>query len=277
LTGGECFTLGKDLEQIIEYGAKKELVVRIVTNGYWAKSFKKAYLKLEKLKKLGLKEFNLSTGDAHQKFVPFDNIVYAIVAALKLELTTVVNVETNEIAKFSAETLKEDIRLKEYLENKKLIILNGIWMPFKKSTEEELNTAISDKPIPKINAKKRCKSLFNTIAISPKHYINACCGLTSEYTNYLKLGNAKKHSLKYLYEYQFQDFLKIWLFTDGPQKILDFIFTTDPSKKIDTRGWHICKICAEIFKDKEKIKIIQKNYHKIFSSVMFNYSFKQKY
>jgi MoaA/NifB/PqqE/SkfB family radical SAM enzyme len=161
LTGGECFLLKDDLGKIIEYGTSKGLLTRVVTNGYWAKSFKKAYLKLEKLKKLGLKELNLSTGDAHQEFVPFDNIVYAVVASLKLNLTTVVNVETNEIAKFSSETLKNDIRLIKYIDNKKLIILSGAWMPFTKSTEEKLNSAISDKPMPKINSKKRCKSLLN--------------------------------------------------------------------------------------------------------------------
>lgn len=268
LTGGECFTLGKDLDKIIKYGADKGLVVRVVTNGYWAISFKKAYLRLEKLKKLGLKEFNISTGDAHQEFVPFDNIVYAIVASLKLNLTTVVNVETNAIAKFNVEKLKEDVRLKKYLENKKLIILGGAWMPFTKSTETVINSVPKNEILKKINLNKRCKSLFNTIAINHFSYVNACCGLTAEYTNYLKLGSAKKYSLKYLYEYQFQDFVKIWIFTEGPQKILDFIFKIDPTKKIDTTGWHNCQICAELLRNEENIKIIQENYQQIFSKVM---------
>ena len=277
LTGGECFTLGKDLDKIIKYGADKGLVVRVVTNGYWAKSFKKAYLKLEKLKKMGLKEFNISTGDAHQEFVSFDSVVYAIVAALKLNLIVVVNIETSPISNFNSETLKNDFRLKKYIDNKNLIIINGVWMPFTKSTKLELLDMKNKKNdlINKISYKK-CKSLFNTMSVLPDNQMNACCGLTSKYNPFLNLGSLKTHLVKELYEHQFKDFLKIWLFTEGPQKILDFIYKIDPTQKIDTTGWHICQICAEIFRSEEKLKIIQKNYRKVFSKVILDYSFQQK-
>jgi MoaA/NifB/PqqE/SkfB family radical SAM enzyme len=279
LTGGECFTLGKDLDRIIKYGTDNGLIVRVVTNGYWAKSFKKAYLRLEKLAKLGLKEFNLSTGDAHQKFVSFDNIVYAIVAALKLNLTTVVNIETNDISDFKSKNIEEDIRLKKYMKthlDKKLILLNGSWMPFTQSTEQQLELAKQQRKNNKLQIFTRCTSLFNTISVTPYNHINACCGLTSEYISYLQLGNAKKYSVKELYEYQFKDFLKIWLFIEGPKKILDFIYEIEPGRKVDTKNWHICQICAKLLKDEENIKIIQKNYKQVFSKIILDYSFKQK-
>ena len=50
LTGGECFLLGKDLVKVIEHGASKGLIVRIVTNGYWAKSYIKSHSMLTQLR-----------------------------------------------------------------------------------------------------------------------------------------------------------------------------------------------------------------------------------
>jgi MoaA/NifB/PqqE/SkfB family radical SAM enzyme len=281
LTGGECFTIGRDLDRIIQYGAEKGLVVRVVTNGYWAKSFKKAYIRLKKLQSLGLNEINISTGDEHLNWVSYDNIVYAIAASLNLNLTTVVNIETNHLSKFNSENLKGDPRLKRYIEkykNAKLRIINGVWMPFTKSTERKINYANLEKgKTISIYTASRCTNLFNIITITPSHHVNACCGLTSEYIPVLKLGNVKRYSIKQLYEYQFEDFLKIWLYTEGPQKIMEFVFSCDSTKIIDTSGWHNCQICAELLRDEDKIKIIQRNYHKIFSSIMLKYAFQQKY
>jgi MoaA/NifB/PqqE/SkfB family radical SAM enzyme len=278
LTGGECFTLGNDLNNIIKYGADKGLFVRVVTNGYWAKSFKKSYTRLKKLAEQGLKEVNISTGDEHLEWVSYDNIVYAIAASLRLDLTTVINIETSPISDFTFKRLKEDPRLIKYFKkygNNKLKILNSVWMPFTKSSEKEMN---DNKKIKKnsIYLRKRCTSLFSTISINPFHQVNACCGLTSEYTPYLKLGSAKKWTLKELYEYQFNDFLKIWLFNEGPQKIMEFISEIEPQKRIDTTGWHICQICAELFRDKEKIAIIQQNYNKVYSNILLKHSFQIK-
>lgn len=84
LSGGECFLLGEDLDKIVKYASQKGLFVRVVTNGFWAKTFKKAYLRLNKLVQLGLSEVNLSTGNEHQEWVSYDSIVNAAVASLKL-------------------------------------------------------------------------------------------------------------------------------------------------------------------------------------------------
>lgn len=66
LTGGECFLLGNDLNLIIDYASRIGLSVRVVTNGYWAKSPEIAKEKLLELSKCGLKEVNFSTGEDHQ-------------------------------------------------------------------------------------------------------------------------------------------------------------------------------------------------------------------
>lgn len=272
LTGGECFTIGKDLDKIVEYAFKKGLIVRVVTNAYWAKSFKKAYKRLQILAQNGLKEINISTGDAHLKWVPYDNVIYAIVASLKLNLSVVINVETSPISKFRSDNLKKDSRLIKYFDkcDNKLMVLNGAWMPFTKTTDSEMKKTDRNQGI---CLKNRCTNLFNTISVNPFHILNACCGLTSDYIPYLRLGSAKKHSIKTLYEHQFNDFLKIWLFNEGPKKIMDFIEQIDPSKKIDTRGWHICRICAELCRDDERMSIVKEHYRNVYSNVILKHFF----
>jgi organic radical activating enzyme len=239
ITGGECFTLGRDLTQIIKHASSNGLFTRVITNGYWAKSIEKAYSKLKKLVEAGLDEINFSTGDEHQVWVSYDNL------------------------------------------DKKLHIIGGAWMPFLKSSEEKINLSNNEDSKDSLiilQRKKRCSSLFNTISIDPFHQAIACCGLTVEYINYLKLGNAKKYSLKFLYEYQFQDFLKIWLFTEGPENILRFCRNKLNLHPIDTTQWHICQICVEIFRDEQNILILQQNYEEVFPNVMLKYSLlKEKY
>jgi recombinational DNA repair protein RecR len=84
--------------------------------------------------------------------------------------------------------------------------------------------------------------------------------------------SADKYSLKFLYEYQFQDFFKIWLFTEGPGKILKFCRKKMNLPPLDTTKWHICQICAEIFRDEQNILVLQQNYKEVFANIMLKYS-----
>ena len=271
LTGGECFILGNDLNCIVKYATEKKLVVRVVTNGFWANTYEKAFEKLKKLVEDGLTEINFSTGDEHQEFVPFDNIINGIIASLELNLTVVVNIELSDNSSFNLNDLKNDVRLEKYKDRigKDLIIMCGRWIPFfkeqKKKRESNKNVVYVEEN------KNRCASLFRTISISPTDDVYACCGLPVKYISYLRLGTLKKYSLQYLYEYQFQDFIKIWLYTEGPKKILNFILNKRNEELIDTNKWHICQICAEIFKCEENIITLQQNYGEVFSNVMFKY------
>lgn len=273
LTGGECFLIGKKLIEIIKYGNQNNLLVRVVTNGYWAKSYKIAYEKLRKLIDAGLYEINFSTGDDHLEWVSYDNIVYGCMAASDLGITCVVNVEKHDKSIFKAETFFEDERLKPYLfpdQNQPpkplLKIESGVWIKFNKDSDISYNDMI----VYNENS-KGCTSLFNTIAINPYSQMIACCGLTSEYILPLRLGSIHDNDIKYLYESQFNDFLKIWLFIEGPMSILKFIY----AKRNIPFGFitgHICHICAEIFKDPENIAILQKYYKEMLSQVLLKYN-----
>jgi len=271
LTGGECMLLGNKIYEIIKHGKENGLLVRIVTNGYWAKSYRIAFNKLQKLKNAGLYEINFSTGDDHLEWVPYENIVNGCMASVDLGLTCIVNVEKHDKSIFKVERFFKDERLKSYLfptnnEKPNLKIESGVWIKFNKESE----ITYKDLIVYNDNS-KGCTTLFNTISINPYSQMLACCGLTSEYIIPLRLGSVKESEIKHLYESQFQDFLKIWLFIEGPMSILKFIYEKRKVQYGFITG-HICNICSEIFKERENIEILQLHYKEAMARVLLKYS-----
>jgi len=270
LTGGEPFLLGNDLEKIVGHSAPKGLIVRIVTNGYWAKSYQEAYDILSNLRNKGLKEINFSTGDDHLQWVDYENIVNGSMAAMDLGLTCLINVETHDNSSFNGDVFRNDSRLTDYFDKLKyansLRVERGMWVPFND------NSTISYDKIEKNNenlCKKRCDSLFTTLPITPYSQLMACCGLTCEHIVPFRLGNLRHKTMKELYEAQFKDLLKIWLFVEGPYTVLEYIYS---KRGIDKKIiGHTCYICAEIFRDEENINYIKDNYSEIMPTIMFKY------
>ena len=279
ITGGECFTLGKELDKIINYASERGLLTRVVTNGYWAYSFKKTYLRLLRLQQIGLTEINVSTGDEHQEFVSLDNIVNIIVASRLLNMTIAINVETSPLDRFSSNMLKNDIRLKKYGLDKRtdLYVVSGKWMYFKKQSKEKIQRLLefNDKQSSSVIG-ERCSSILNDIIVFPDKKMYSCCGLTSIYSKYLYLGRLTSHSVAELYIKQFDDFIKIWLYTEGPGKILNFARRKRGLTPLNFKGVHTCQVCVELFKDEENMKIIKDKYKEVLQDVIIKYSFLRK-
>ena len=125
----------RDRLKAVKYASSLHKMSRIVSNAYWAKNYKTAYCMLRKYKESGLCEINYSTGDSHQEYVPYDNIVFACRAALDLSLSTGVNVETHECKKFHTKTLQSDVRLLKYETRKNFWIKSGLWIPIDSSCD----------------------------------------------------------------------------------------------------------------------------------------------
>ncbi|WP_288083849.1 radical SAM protein [Xylanibacter rodentium] len=274
ITGGECFLLGDNLYELVKYINSKKLSCRIVTNGYWAKTRETAFDVLSKLKDAGLNEINFSTGDDHLEFVPIEYIKNGIIASMSLNIMTLVNVEYGINRTFDLRNITEDTDIKQYLfPNRKISplgIVNGLWMPF---TKESLQKIEEQLPFNTNKNIGRCENLFNTLTITPNHRMIACCGLPATYIRYLDLGNARTGNLKSLYDNQFNDFLKIWLYVEGPYKILLFISEKIGKENVKelSLNSHTCFYCACIFSNQIYMEIIKKSYQDVYSIVMFKY------
>ncbi len=77
----------------------------------------------------------------------------------------------------------------------------------------------NEKYIKPYNLDEGCDDVFKTIAISPTNTILGCCGLTVLHNLGFQLGKLAKNNLWPVYSEQYNDFLKIWIFVDDPQKI----------------------------------------------------------
>ena len=253
LTGGECFLLGKDLERVIKYIHKKSRLSRVVTNAYWAKDYISAVKKLSALKTAGLTELNVSTGDNHQQFIPFQYVANAIEAAVFLNISSVViAIEAHPNSKFTRANIEQIDKLKKCIEEKKITIIEGAWMNFVNNG----NNIPTDR-ICKDVISGRCEYLFHGITINPYSQMLACCGLTVEYNPYLKLGDLTRNTLKDLHEKQFEDLFKLWLYVDGPKHIYDYI--QKKKKSVPEKFPHKCAYCMEIIKNEENISILKAN------------------
>lgn len=249
------------------------MLVRVVTNSYWATTYQEAYDKLKELVEAGLTEINFSTGDEHQEWVPYSSIVNGCMASIDLGLTCLVNVEAHDKASFTCKRFFEDEQLKDYFDfqkhNPPLLINSSIWMPVVKNEQSSIKYETL-----MINAKekRRCTSLFTSLSINAYSQMIACCGLTSEYNSFLRLGSVKRHCLEELYNKQFQDFIKIWLFVEGPDSILAFVYRKlKIEKEVETK--HICELCADIFKNEQYIACLREYYSEIMPTILFKYSF----
>jgi hypothetical protein len=268
LTGGEVFLLQKNLKKIVTRAKDKKLLVRIVSNAFWAKSYQKAREVLLPLVDAGLSEINFSTGDNHLVFVPIENIVNGVAASIDLGITVAVSIEQHDSNPTSMKILTEHERMQPYLHHQKLLIMNSPWIPFQKNP----SGITSSHKVKTLNSDSPCDSILRGIFINPSSQMVACCGLPVEYIPYLKLGSLESHSMKTLFEYQSYDFIKIWLHVDGPKIILDYLNNLTGKKTIE-RG-HICHYCIDIFSSLEYLEFIRAISKEKINDVLFRYSLK---
>lgn len=262
-TGGECTTMGADLFTIICYARKRKLKTRIVTNAHWAENQEVAYEYIKKLRDSGLNELNISTGDEHQKWIPYDRVVFACNAAAAHDIFVAVTVESTSHSVFSSQNILSDERLSKAINSRKIIVKDSLWIEFDKNIEMKKNVAVMNEG--------PCTNLFNTVAVSPSGIMYACCGLTCKNDAILTLGDIRNNSIRHLYDEQFDDLVKLWLYTHGPKKMNSFLCKKKDMPD-DSDGYpHICSLCHHVLEDRKNMDIIKNNITDIIPTIMLKY------
>lgn len=255
-TGGECSLLGIDtLTNAINYAQKKGLSTRIVTNANWASNKNKALFFISQLAIAGLDELNISTGDEHTSFVPITNVLYAIQAAITIKkIKSIVIAVENQIGnkitnQYVIDRIKEFLTPKEIkLSQDKLIIIADTWVRF---SDIKSHCKFNDSNNTDNTNIKGCDNIFTSININPNGEMLSCCGLAAEYSPFLRLGQLNSNNnIKELYENQFNDFLKIWLYTEGPSGIISYLEKHHVLK--DNK--HECSFCLNLLSDHNYIQ-----------------------
>lgn len=126
-----------------------------------------------------------------------------------------------------------------------------------------------------LHLKTGCNQLFNNSVITPHNLLSACCGLTLEHIPEMKLGDLNSHTIDKLYKSQFDDFLKIWIHTDGPYNIIEKLMGQGYLEKKYGHINHSCQACVYLHQDKNIILRLKTEFKNHISSVIGSLHLKQ--
>ena len=273
-SGGECFLLGKELDAAIRHATNIGLPTRVVTNGYWARTERRARERIAQVKEAGLKEINFSTGDFHQEFVPKSAVINGALAALEQGLSTVIVVEIQKERKVTATQIKADPRIAQALgtrQGKLLKIIESPWMPMSlghvvpQRSGQFLNRF-------NVHNRKGCQSILTTLVATPNGRMGICCGLSRELIPELNFDMTADISLREIYRQGATEFMKIWLFVEGPERILAWAVSKDPTIDWEGKYAHHCHACLALFEDGKVRDVIQNHYAEKVQEVLLRYS-----
>jgi Radical SAM superfamily len=271
-SGGECFLLGDDLVAAVALATRLGMMTRCVTNGYWARSVAHGRSRLEPLVRAGLKELNLSTGDYHQRWVSQQTVVNAASLSMDFGLPTVIMVELQRERRVTAASLGADPRIAQLLarDEPRLRILESPWMPM---SHEEIIEQPADRMLSRrtLHMRGGCTSVLATVVVTPQRRFGFCCGLAREKIPELNADWAPG-MFRELIEAGGSDFLKIWLWVDGPDRIMAWAASKDPRIEWEDRYSHHCQTCLALFSDERVRDVIRKHFRERVDDVLFRYA-----
>ncbi|MBF0422354.1 MAG: radical SAM protein [Magnetococcales bacterium] len=271
-SGGECFLLGDNLIRLVERAARKGYVTRCVTNGYWAHSLEKGRHRLQQLRNAGLNEINIGTGDAHQEFVPEHTIINAAELSVDIGFKhTLITIEQESGSQEIARSLVSNPRIAALRQGNTFFdIIESPWMPMdhRQPSPEPMEKRLNRDNVHRF---KGCDSILSTIALTPDRKIGYCCGLTREMIDELNT-SWDPGTLRDRLAEGGKDFIKIWLFVEGPERILAWAGGIDARIDWQGRYVHRCHACLAIYHDPLVMAAIKNYYHTRVDDVLMRFS-----
>jgi hypothetical protein len=272
-SGGECFLLGDDLVAAVAHATSLGLATRCVTNGYWAKRMAHGRKRLGALTDAGLKELNVSTGDYHQRWVPEETVANAACLGVEAGLQeTLVVVELQKKRGVTADGFAtRNPRIRALLEDpaRRFRMIESPWMPMSLDDriEQDDERFINRR---NVHLRSGCDSIFRTAVLTPDSNYGFCCGLSREQIPEL---NAPWSSgaTDDLLDRGSRDFMKIWLYVDGPERILAWAASKDARIDWENRYAHHCHACLALFADPLVRQAINRHYRERVQDVVLRY------
>lgn len=267
-SGGEAFLLKEDLFAAVAHASSLDLYTRIVSNGSWAKSIEHALLVADKLKKAGITEINISTGVDHQEWVPLTSVINAAFALMKKGIPVLVTVEADSKTSDCLKQLAAHPVIRDGLRTKTLRLQGNSWMPFHADAEE--------REVPDVRKELRsgCKQIFESLVVTPHDNLSACCGLTLEHIPEMRLGKNDGTNMSALYASQLDDFLKYWIYMDGPYSIIERLAGPGKDEYLSDVV-HICQACAILHKTPALRTLMAENFEDYVPEVLSRFAISQ--
>ena len=267
-SGGECFLLGDELDSLVTCAQGYGLATRCVTNGYWAGSRQTAERRTGRLAKAGLKEITFSTGAFHSQYVPVERVINGVCASVRAGLKTRVYVEDSVQAAFEIDSLLRNSELERLLSKRQLKINRGVWV---QNGGRGGPADHSDHARFAHNGAKGCSGVLQELAVTPNEILGACCGLNLEEIPPLQLGSLRNASLGNCIREAPDDFLKIWIRVDGPERIWKFIRRHVPDHEWRPAAVHPCETCLRLYRDEKAMQIVRDYYQEVEPRIRLTY------
>lgn len=278
-TGGEATLRWNDLLEGIKYSSQQNLRPRLVTNAHWAKNQKEANARLQTFITSGLCEINFSTGDEHVKYIPFENIIFAILATLQNGLDVHIMIEYKSNRTISKNSILNNPLIAKLDINKKnqIRIVESPWMPLNPFVYENYPSGDSINDI-NITLRSGCKTMLQSYVIQSDGRIGVCCGIGMSFIKEFFVGSVyRKNFLKDAIKIAESDFLKLWIRYKGPESIIAWAANKDSSINWQNLYAHNCQACLRIYNDRKIQNIILKYYEEIISDVIQSMWFDEIY
>lgn len=269
-SGGEPTLLGRDLFTASRYARSLHLVCRVVTNAHWAADRRSAEHWVKAFCDSGITELNVSTGDNHAKFIPLQNIFFAVTAALKARMRVAVMVEQHGKGTISRRSLESAEELKSIFAaspKQQLTILESPWMALSETASADQGPGVMA-TARNLAARSGCDSVLSVTTVQADGGIGACCGIGLRVIPELHVGNIRELTLKEADRIGAEDFLKRWLRVEGPEHILQWAETYDPQIQWEGMYAHRCQACIRLYADERVRQQILENHREKLADIL---------
>ena len=265
-TGGECFLLGRDLDELIAHAHMSEYQTRVITNAYWAVNERAAQNRVAALRSAGLDEMMISTGTFHQRFVPMDRVVHAARATAAAAIPTRVAIEVCDQQTFDESGLRRELAAE--IATRRVFIGHDAWtVDAGGRGETELSHAQLLANGGDFEATGRCAQVLDTITVTSDQVLLACCGFPMEQLPALRIASVANASLDEVLNAAPDELLKMWLHTSGPRGIAEFVARHLPGFSLPP-AVSICEACVSLQRDRRAMAVLAEHIGDVASSVV---------
>lgn len=270
-TGGEATLEPESLFTGLRLARDLGLLTRLVTNAHWAGTDEEASAMLADLRAAGLDEINYSTGDQHARFVPVENVLRAVRAAVEAGLAPAVMVETTARRTVTKQVLEEHPYHRETVRRfpgRIVKFSESPWMPLQPSRVESYpdGMAVTAETLPGVRG---CDSVLGTVTVQADGAIGACCGLGMRLVPELRVGTVGETTIAEAFDEAEADLLKRWLRVEGPERILAWAATKDPSIEWEGMYAHRCQACLRLYRDDRVRDVVERHHAEKMPDVVF--------
>jgi hypothetical protein len=180
-------------------------------------------------------------------------------------------IELQRERRVTKESLLADERVAGLLANESspFRVIESPWMPMdhRASIDQHENVMLNRRTL---HMRGGCRSILNTLVVTPDQRVGLCCGLSRERIpelNYSWDGG----SLAGVIGAAARDFMKIWLYVDGPERILAWAASKNEQIEWEDRYAHHCHSCLALFDDPLVRDAIHRHYRERVDDVLLRY------